>query len=52
MRLSNVGRTTVVLYSQKQCQRLRGAKHLRNVHKYVVHNIRICEVENRVLKGE
>ena len=52
MRLSNVGRTTTVLYSQKRCQRLRGDKHSRNVHKYVVHDIRAREVENRVLKGE
>jgi hypothetical protein len=52
MRLSNVGRTTTVLYSQRQCQRLRGDKHSRNVHKYVVNNVRVCEVENRVLKGQ
>lgn len=52
MRFSNAGRTTTVLYSQKRCQHLRGDKHSRNVHKYVVHNIRTREVENCVLKGE
>ena len=52
MRLNKVGRTTTVLYSQKQCQRLREVKQSRDVHKYVVHNIRVCEVENHVLKGQ
>jgi hypothetical protein len=52
MGLSNVGRTTTVLYSEKRCQRLRGDKYSRNVQKYVVNNIRVCKVENRVLKGQ
>lgn len=52
MRLSNVGRTTTVLYSQKQCQRLRRDKYSRNVHEYVVNDIRVCKVENHVLKGQ
>ncbi len=53
MRLSNFGRTTTVLYGQKETSASsKRREHSQNVQKYVVNDIRFREVENRVLKGQ